>query len=76
MQMRIVVICINVNSLLLLLCVLPSFFSLAESNAIEKIVVTGTRSEISQIQSPVSVDVISAEQLQLRSLHWPNFHLP
>lgn len=36
----------------------------ASPSAIEKIVVTGTRSAISQTQSPVSIDVISAEQLQ------------
>lgn len=36
----------------------------ARSSTMEQIVVTGTRSTISQSQSPVSIDVISAVQLQ------------
>ena len=36
----------------------------AEQNSVETLVVTGTRSEITQSQSPIAIDVISAEQLQ------------
>lgn len=40
---------------------------IAEPLVMEKLVITGTRSELGQQQSPVSIDVVSREQLQLVS---------
>lgn len=49
---------------LVLSLVLCCVVDVAKASAMEQIVVTGTRSTITQSQSPVSIDVISATQLQ------------